>query len=634
MKQVVILAGGQGTRLRERLNGRPKPLVDVCGVPLLERQLELVKRQGFTDVLILVNHAADQIEAFCASRRNWGLNVRCIDDGEPRGTAGATLAVYSQLADEFLVMYGDTMLDVDLGRFHAFHQAAPETVATLFLHPNDHPHDSDLVETDDHDRVLAFHPYPHDTSRYYPNRVNAALYWIRRQALKPWRDTAGPLDFGRDLFPQMLKTGLVLRGYTSPEYIKDLGTPARLDRVCADIRSGKIEGSSLARRQAIVFLDRDGTLNREEDHLAHADQLELLPGATDAIRRLNESAYRCCVVTNQPVVARGECTEAELRNIHNKLETLLGHGGAYLDRIYVCPHHPDRGFEGERPELKIDCTCRKPNTGMLEQALRDFNGDAGRSWYIGDTSVDVETARRAGVRSILVETGYAGLDYRFWAQPDYTAPNLAAAVDFILSGHPLLIEQCTELASEIPAGALVLVGGQSRSGKSTFAAGLREALHHQGKRAVTLSADRWLRSAQERGSGVLARYDMDRLQALVRTLEAPCRRPRALPAPGYHKLHRVRHENVDTVELSPEHVVVVEGTIALALKTQAAAVYRYHVAVDESVRQTRMLREYRVRGLDEAAALALYQSRADDEFPVLEALAARGTRVELAAAKA
>ena len=114
MRQAIILAGGKGTRLRERLNGLPKPLIDIVGTPLLERQILLAKQYGFDDILILVNHAAQHIVDFCAQRNNWGINVACIDDGDPRGTAGATLAIMDRLADEFLVIYGDTMLAVDL----------------------------------------------------------------------------------------------------------------------------------------------------------------------------------------------------------------------------------------------------------------------------------------------------------------------------------------------------------------------------------------------------------------------------------------------------------------------------------------------------------------------------------------
>ena len=589
MKQVVILAGGKGSRLRERLGDLPKPLADICGIPLLERQIVLARKYGFTNVLVLVSHAAEFIVEYCASKRNWGLDIACIDDGDPRGTAGAVLGAFDRLATEFLVMYGDTMLDVDLARFHSCHARVPGAAATLFLHPNDHPQDSDLVETDENGRIIGFYPYPHVSSRHYPNLVNAALYWVNRQALAPWRNQRRILDFGRDLFPAMLQSGLTLRGFRSPEYIKDIGTPSRLDKVCADFRSGRIARASLERPQSMVFIDRDGTINREVDQLNSPDQFELLPGVGEAIGRLNASGYRCSVVTNQPVIARGECSYEGLRRIHDKLETLLGRRGAFVDRIYYCPHHPDSGFPGERAELKIDCNCRKPKTGMIDRAVQEFNVARERSWLIGDASVDIETARRANLKSILVETGRAGLDYRAWAVPDTIVPDLGAAVSFILDHYPRLFSHCAKLAEEIGEGAIVLVGGQSRSGKSTFASVLRDAIRACGRGAVVLAVDRWLRSESVRGAGVLGRYDMAAVQALVDALADRNRRPEVLELPGYHKLKRERIDGVETVPLSTSDVVVIEGTVSLALATaETVESHRFHLEIDEETRKQRV----------------------------------------------
>ncbi len=148
MKQAVILAGGKGTRLASVLNGLPKPLVDVGGKPLLLHQLELLCAHGFTDAVVMVNHRADAILEWLVGV-DLPISVRLIDDGEPRGTAGAVLAALGELEPEFLVMYGDTMLAVDLTRFWTWHHAIPGADVSLFLHPNDHPHDLDLVEIDE-----------------------------------------------------------------------------------------------------------------------------------------------------------------------------------------------------------------------------------------------------------------------------------------------------------------------------------------------------------------------------------------------------------------------------------------------------------------------------------------------------
>jgi histidinol-phosphate phosphatase family protein len=428
--QLVILAGGKGSRLQGRLGSLPKPLVDICGRPLIEHQVALGVDYAVEEAVLLTGYGASAIEKHFASS-NLGVKVRTIEESSPLGSAGAVIAALPSLDERFLVMYGDTMLNVDLDRFVSAHLLSG-AAATLFLHPNDHPHDSDLVEVNADGRITAFHPYPHDPDRYYPNLVNAALYVIEKRLLMNWEIPCEPLDFAKHVFPAMLQRGAFLYGYRSPEYIKDAGTPERLDKVIADYRSGRVAAGSLRTPAPAVFLDRDGTLNEEVDRVKTPQELRVIDGVWDAIRLLNRSPYRCVVVTNQPVLARGDCSEEQLQEIHNKLETLLGRHGAYLDAIYYCPHHPHSGYPGEIKKLKIECSCRKPSIGLIEKACREMNLDLSRSWMIGDSTVDIKTARNAGIGSIVVGTGYAGRDGRFPDLPDQAVPDLQSAVHFIL----------------------------------------------------------------------------------------------------------------------------------------------------------------------------------------------------------
>ena len=419
MRYAIILAGGKGSRLASRLSGKPKPLVDIAGVPLLERQMLLLKQ--------------------CGVDSNFGMDITIVDDGEPRGTAGAVLAALSIIpaeVEDFLVVYGDTLLNVNLERLLAFH-AQHEGDASLFLHPNDHPYDSDLVEIEADGRITAFHSYPHPEGAEFANLVNAALYVVRRAALAPWLVLAQQpprvIDFAKDLFPQMLGAGKYLYGWCSHEYIRDVGTPERLDKAERDIVSGIYQkGSSLTPRPA-VFLDRDGVINKEVGFLRRREQFSLLPGAGEAIRKLNSAGWLVVVVTNQPVLARGECSEEELRAIHARMDTLLGTCGAFIDRVYVCPHHTDKGFAGEVPELKITCSCRKPEPGLLLRAQSDMNIELRKSWLVGDRTGDILAGQRAGVRTILVQTGDAGSDSKHAVQPDFVRADLLAAVETILS---------------------------------------------------------------------------------------------------------------------------------------------------------------------------------------------------------
>lgn len=620
LSQAVILAGGKGTRLRERLGDLPKPLIDVAGTPLLERQILLLKRYNFKRIIILVNYQADKIEQYCQAKGQWGLDIRCVDDGEPRGTAGAVLNIFNQLDEDFLVVYGDTMLEVDLSRFAIAHSQHSKAAGTIFLHPNDHPQDSDLVELDAEGFVTAFHPYPHPKGPYLPNLVNAALYILRRDSLAPWQHKApaGIFDFGKHLFPEMLALKCKLYGYNSPEYIKDCGTPLRLDKITRHLLSGKVERSSLSRPQPTVFIDRDGTINYEVGHLSHPDQFALIPGVEGAVRRLNQSDYRACVVTNQPVVARGECSIGELAKIHNKLETLLGQKGAFFDRIYACPHHPDSGFAGEVAALKINCTCRKPGNGLIKRAITELNTDLPQSWFIGDTTTDLETAYRAGIRSILVETGYAGMDKKYTRHPDFIVPDFANAVRFVLDIYPQAMQAASRLLLKVESGQLVLVGGQERSGKTTASSIFKFALQAQGKRVHVLSTDQWLLSEHEQKDGVMGRYDIIRLQQILESLLPPRTAALKFFLPACHKNTQSTLPNVIEVEVLPADIVIIEGLVALSLNThESIHVHRFAVNLDESQRRDRFIAKYlkSTDNLQEAEQLYL-QNRDNDYFIV------------------
>jgi histidinol-phosphate phosphatase family protein len=618
MKQAVILAGGKGTRLRERLGDLPKPLIDIVGIPLLERQILLLKKYHFQEILILVNYASEKIIEFCNSKNNWGLKINCIDDGQPLGTAGATLKIFDLLEHEFLVMYGDTMLEVDLDKFHEYHLSNHETVATLFLHPNDHPQDSDIVEIDDSGNILHFHNYPHEQGKYFPNLVNAALYWIKKDGIAKWRNNQVQIDFAKDLFPLMLSNGLCLRGYNSIEYIKDTGTPRRLDKVCEDFISGKISKYSLHNKQKAVFIDRDGTLNKEVDQLNHPNQLELIPGSDIAIKNLNKSEYINCIITNQPVIARGECTVSVLKTIHNKMETLLGENGAYINRIYYCPHHPDSGFEGEIKHFKINCSCRKPSIGMIQSAVKDLNIDLNDSWFIGDTTTDILTAKRAGLKSILVETGYAGLDYKYWVLPDFIVPNLERAVNFILNGYPSLLNYCKTLINEKVVKDFIIVGGLSRSGKSTFSNILKYLLQEKGKKVHVISLDRWLKSEKDRTEGVVGRYDIEAFLSFIFKIQNSENGSSLFHLPGYHKLQKESKKLVETIEYSKGDIIIIEGTIALQIEyLTGLSKHKFFITINEKSRKERVINEYLMRGFTSELANEIYINRQIDEAPFI-----------------
>jgi len=434
--QLVILAGGKGTRLGDLTRRIPKPMVPLAGKPMLEYQIELARRYGLRDVTILTGYQGNVIENYFGDGRHWGVRIRYHREQSPRGTAGALKQIEDRLTDDFLVFYGDVIMDLDLASLMAFHtQRSP--LATLVVHPNNHPHDSDLLEIDDDARVTAFHPKPHAPGQYRRNLVNAALYVLSPELLR-FIPEGTSCDLGRDVFPRVVRSGAVLDGYNTPEYLRDVGTIERLHEVEADVLSGKVARLNRANRRKAVFLDRDGVLNVEVDHVTRADQLRLLPGAAEAVRQINRSEYLAVVVSNQPAVAKGMTSEEEIARIHARLETLLGAEGAFLDRIYYCPHHPEKGFSGERPRLKIACMCRKPAPGMLLRAAAELNVDMAGSFMIGDRTADIAAGATAGVHTVLVRTGYGGNDGKYACRSDFVFDDVAAAADFITNDHERL----------------------------------------------------------------------------------------------------------------------------------------------------------------------------------------------------
>ena len=287
-----------------------------------------------------------------------------------------------QLTESFLLLNADAVFDVDFNRMVAFHNAHGGLV-TLFTHPNSHPYDSGLIIANKDGAVEAWLAKEDERPKYYRNRVNAGLHVIDPAVLDQVKiepETIGTkdkngktikVDLDRQLLKPLSGSGKMFC-YDSPEYVKDMGTPERFTSVVTDYRSGTVQSKNLSNKQKAVFLDRDGVINKYVGFLRNIDEFELNPTITDAIKKINSSGYLCIVITNQPVIARGEMTWGELEEIHNKMETELGFAGAYLDGIYFCPHHPHKGYEGEVVELKIDCDCRKPKPGMLIKAAEDF----------------------------------------------------------------------------------------------------------------------------------------------------------------------------------------------------------------------------------------------------------------------
>lgn len=409
--KTVIMAGGKGTRISSVASDIPKPMIKIEGKPVLEHEIECLRDQGFTNLIITVSHLGSVIMDYFGDGSRFGVQIEYFNEETPLGNAGALFKLRDQLEDDFLLLNADAIFDVDFNRFVDYHKAKSSLV-TLFTHPNSHPYDSGVLIADENGAVETWLTKEDIRPQWYRNRVNAGLHVINPAVL----DITGidpevvgtvidgktiKVDLDRQILKPLCGTGKMFC-YDSPEYVKDMGTPDRYAAVCKDFAAGRVKAKNLKQKQKAVFLDRDGTINKYVGFLRNIDDFELLPDVAEAIRKINESGYLAIVVTNQPVIARGEVTREQLEEIHSKMETLLGAEGAYLDAIYYCPHHPHKGYKGEIPELKIDCECRKPRPGMLLQAARDFNINLSQSWMIGDGENDVKAGKAAGCKTIQI----------------------------------------------------------------------------------------------------------------------------------------------------------------------------------------------------------------------------------------
>ena len=399
--QTVIMAGGKGTRIASIAGDIPKPMIPILGKPVLEYQIDCLKKNGLTDIIIGIGHLGQKIKDYFGNGEHFGCSISYFTETEPLGTAGMLYKLES-ISGDFIVLNGDIIFDIDFSRMIAFHKEK-NAWATIAVHPNSHPFDSALIISDDNSQVIHW-LNKEDERTYYRNMVNSGIHILSAEFIRNCPQTNEKVDLDRDMLKPSIPSGRIF-AYHTPEYIKDMGTPERYDQVSSDIERGTVRQKNLSVGQKCVFLDRDGTVNTFNGFVTKPEDFTLIEGAAEAIRKINSLGYLVIIITNQPVIARGEVDFQTLDLIHRKMETDLGKCGAYIDDLFFCPHHPDGGFPGERPEYKIDCGCRKPKPGMIFQAAEKYNIDLSKSYMVGDDTRDVQAGINAGCIPVFLKGG-------------------------------------------------------------------------------------------------------------------------------------------------------------------------------------------------------------------------------------
>jgi mannose-1-phosphate guanylyltransferase/phosphomannomutase len=624
--QAVIVAGGLGTRASPMTGDSiPKALLPVAGVPIIIRQMRVLRREGVSHITVLAGYHGDQLQpALAPEVAALGLMMRVIVERTPLGTAGCLTALESA-ADEFLIVYGDILFDIALAPLREFHRLK-EAILTVVAHPNDHPRTSDLIIEDD-GLVKAILPHEQPRVRDYRNLVPAGIYLASPRfftRIEPGKKA----DMICDLLPALVASGAKVAAYNTPEYMRDVGTPARYKLAERDLTAGRVEAMNNAYPRPAIFFDCDGVLNEEPGlHGAvTADDVKVLPGAGDAVRRAREAGLLTVAVTNRSQVAKGFVTLEGLAHIIGRLEALLTEDGGVLDRIYFCPHHPEAGFSGEIAELKVRCECRKPGTLLLRRAFEELPIDQRRSVLIGDSLRDIGAARGVGIWAYCVRTGHGCRDREHYERefgalpiPDLIFDNVSEAVDFEIEYGALVAPVVMAIRERLNVkGAPILVGvcGRSRAGKSVAAHAIVRALSEQDISCLQVSLDQWIMSAGERqaNSSAEARNRVDAIPDVIRRLRAGER----VLAPGYDAVTRGIGKAM-SYDPGGRSVIVLEGIFAGHPSIREMLDLVVFAAIPGELQRSRFTTFYRWKGFENDAIETLWNERATDEWPAVDA---------------
>ena len=383
VRQAVLLVGGRGTRLGSLVANLPKPMMAMddrrCFLDIL---LGEFARQGFDDLILVAGYLGDQLRARFHGRRIGEARVRVVVEEEARGTGGALREAEPLLASRFIVSNGDSFLDANVRAFVARWGGLNPGEAALLLARVEDSSRYGTVELDG-SRVAAF--LEKEPERRGPGMINAGVYLMTREILG--EINVLPCSMERDVFPALVVRGAL---FASPSegYFIDIGLPDTLEEARRAL-------PVLLRRPA-VFFDRDGVLNVDHGHVGGRDRFEWMDGAIDAVRLVNDRGWRAVVVTNQAGVAKGYYSEDDVRTLHAFMSDELARAGAFIDRFYHCPFHP----EGTAPGYRLDHTHRKPAPGMILHALGELDIDPSTSLLIGDKDSDLAAAAAAHIKGV------------------------------------------------------------------------------------------------------------------------------------------------------------------------------------------------------------------------------------------
>ncbi len=374
--EAIVLAGGFGTRLAHVVSDVPKPMAPVCNRPFLRFILDDLQRKGVERVILAVGYKQEVIRDYFGEHYR-GMQIVYSSEDEPLFTGGAIKKALRLCKEErVFVVNGDTFFDVNLQDM--MRAQAEIVVAVKQMHDFSR---YGTVRVDD-GRIRGFCEKKPCKQGY----INGGVYLISRIVLENYPQ--GKFSFEKDILESRLSE-IDMAAVESTGYFIDIGVPEDYATAQGTMRE-RVPFNKAA------FFDRDGTINVDVHYLHRPEDLQFIDGMPEFIRKWNDWGYKVIVVTNQAGIARGYYDEDEMRALHHYMNDRLAEYGAHIDAFYFCPHHPD---------ITGPCRCRKPEPGMIEDAIREFDLAPAKCILFGDKPWDAEAGEKCGVKGIMTNKG-------------------------------------------------------------------------------------------------------------------------------------------------------------------------------------------------------------------------------------
>ncbi len=422
--QVVVLMGGLGTRLKEYTKECPKSLVPVNGTPFFDYQLSLLCAWGFRKFLFLIGYRANMIEEHYGDGSDRGISIQYCYDGEKLlGTGGAVRRALPMLEESFILIYGDSYMDIDYAetvyRFEEGRKSGCPALMTVLCNNNRFDKSNVVVKNG---KLLLYdkhHPTPE------MDYIDYGVCAYERSLFEEYEEGAA-FDIAE------IQNRLSLSGALTPQIVTkrfyEIGSPASLAEFEGYVKE------RFEKEKPAVFLDRDGVINEivwnedieQLDSPLCVEQFKLLPGVAEAIKVIKDKGYYVFVITNQPAAAKGKTTLARLYDINTYMIDTLQKMGAEIDDVFMCPHYPKKLPMTKEDFLIKYCDCRKPKPGLIYRALRKYKVDLSNSYMVGDSCTDVQAGHGAGLKSIYIGELKCDMCKRIGdVMPEYMADDLA-----------------------------------------------------------------------------------------------------------------------------------------------------------------------------------------------------------------